>query len=268
MSVLFQQDYTALVEYCCEDLVEGEHGTSAQEPIKLPILFSNFNNVPVPTLLDPIDTGLKKDAVYNGCANRQLGKPKIEKFYRIIPDSEASNQEKSIFLAKTTVLSKSVTEIRRISLSEIDKMSNQTEREFCRTFRDKHTYRTNEDSKEMNDASKNEEILTKALKPIGTVISNKSSDLHFQMDKPLDENIEILKDYEYSISYLPSKGPRRRRRILHCKHNHCKKSFYKTWNFIDHARMHLGIKPYSCDLCDAKFTQKGNLLKHIARHDN
>ncbi|CAI2378300.1 unnamed protein product [Moneuplotes crassus] len=80
------------------------------------------------------------------------------------------------------------------------------------------------------------------------------------------ESIEILKDYKYSISYVPSKGPRRRRRILHCKYNHCKKSFYKTWNFIDHARMHLGIKPYSCDLCDAKFTQKGNLKKHLLRH--
>lgn len=70
-----------------------------------------------------------------------------------------------------------------------------------------------------------------------------------------------MKHYDYDshrhiISYI-------------CTHDGCGKEFSKTWNLLDHARMHEGIKPYSCDLCDKSFTQKGNLRKHyIIQHSS
>lgn len=53
------------------------------------------------------------------------------------------------------------------------------------------------------------------LKPIGTVISKQIGQDQFQMKESLDEDLEILKDYQYSLSYIPSKGPRRRKRVVH-----------------------------------------------------
>eukprot|EP00345_Euplotes_harpa_P018872 CAMPEP_0168347456 /NCGR_PEP_ID=MMETSP0213-20121227/19013_1 /TAXON_ID=151035 /ORGANISM="Euplotes harpa, Strain FSP1.4" /LENGTH=183 /DNA_ID=CAMNT_0008356573 /DNA_START=44 /DNA_END=595 /DNA_ORIENTATION=+ len=39
----------------------------------------------------------------------------------------------------------------------------------------------------------------------------------------------------YKISYV-------------CRYNDCGKEFTKTWNLLDHVRMHEGIKPYACEL--------------------
>ena len=41
-----------------------------------------------------------------------------------------------------------------------------------------------------------------------------------------------------------------------CKYNDCNKEFDKTWNMLDHVRMHEGIRPYSCKICKNSFTQK------------
>lgn len=67
--------------------------------------------------------------------------------------------------------------------------------------------------------------------------------------------------------------------IVSCKNNHIKKSykwlfsgcskiFGKAWNFLDHARMHEGIKPFTWDVCSRSFTQYGNLRKHSRQHQN
>ena len=47
-----------------------------------------------------------------------------------------------------------------------------------------------------------------------------------------------------------------------CKYDECNKEFTKTWNLLDHVRMHEGIKPFVCKIWDKTFTQKGNLKKH------
>mmetsp|Transcript_4867 Transcript_4867/g.5754 ORF Transcript_4867/g.5754 Transcript_4867/m.5754 type:complete len:114 (-) Transcript_4867:134-475(-) len=49
-----------------------------------------------------------------------------------------------------------------------------------------------------------------------------------------------------------------------CRHNNCGKEFTKTWNLLDHLRMHQGIRPYNCSQCNRSFTQKGNLVRHEA----
>ncbi|CAI2373156.1 unnamed protein product [Moneuplotes crassus] len=100
-----------------------------------------------------------------------------------------------------------------------------------------------------------------------TDISQSLEELNLLDHKARDEQISVLKDFEYTISYKPSKGPRRRKRIIKCGYGDCGKKFTRTWNFIDHARMHLGVKPFSCSLCSASFTQKGNLKTHMAMHE-
>ena len=76
---------------------------------------------------------------------------------------------------------------------------------------------------------------------------------HANLDSPkkhqeeflFEENLPILEGYQYELSYIASKGPRKRKRTIHCKYPGCNKQYIKTWNFLDHARMHLGIKPFT-----------------------
>ena len=81
-----------------------------------------------------------------------------------------------------------------------------------------------------------------------------------------DDGLRVLKGYKYEAVYLSSKGPRKRRRVILCKYPGCSKQFVKAWNFLDHARMHTGEKPFKSELCGSKFTQKGNLKKHMTIH--
>ncbi|CAI2369591.1 unnamed protein product [Moneuplotes crassus] len=90
--------------------------------------------------------------------------------------------------------------------------------------------------------------------------------LEEQKEFLVNEKIPILEGYQYALSYTESKGPRRRKRVIHCKYPGCEKHFIKAWNFLDHARMHLGEKPFCCEICESKFTQKGNLKKHMKKH--
>jgi len=48
--------------------------------------------------------------------------------------------------------------------------------------------------------------------------------------------------------------------------NSCHKKFTRTWNLLDHARTHKGIKPYECQYWKRRYTQKGNLRKHLKQH--
>ena len=53
------------------------------------------------------------------------------------------------------------------------------------------------------------------------------------------------------------------------RYGDCNKEFTKTWNLLDHVRMHEGIKPFKCKEWSKTFTQKGNLKKHLLiQHSN
>lgn len=81
-----------------------------------------------------------------------------------------------------------------------------------------------------------------------------------------DVNLELLKEYEYTTETRQEEGEDEPITVYICKYNNCNKEFTRTWNILDHARMHKGVKPYSCKYCFKSFTQKGNLKKHLKTH--
>ncbi|CAI2374658.1 unnamed protein product [Moneuplotes crassus] len=78
-------------------------------------------------------------------------------------------------------------------------------------------------------------------------------------------HLSFIKDFAHSVSYSSNKSLGKKR-IFHCEFGGCCKSFDKVWNFINHARMHLNMKPYKCETCGRGFTQKGNLKIHQKVH--
>lgn len=48
-----------------------------------------------------------------------------------------------------------------------------------------------------------------------------------------------------------------------CLYNGCNSIFDKSCNLKDHFRKHTRQKPYKCNLCDMKYTQRGSLGRHL-----
>mmetsp|Transcript_16647 Transcript_16647/g.18503 ORF Transcript_16647/g.18503 Transcript_16647/m.18503 type:complete len:169 (-) Transcript_16647:95-601(-) len=57
-------------------------------------------------------------------------------------------------------------------------------------------------------------------------------------------NIAPMKNHKYLTVYKHNKGTGRVLRYFICKYDNCERKFNKTWNFIDHVRIHTGEKPY------------------------
>ena len=78
---------------------------------------------------------------------------------------------------------------------------------------------------------------------------------------------ELLKPFRYEKLKTWDRAQSRFRISYICRYEDCDKEFTKTWNLLDHVRMHEGIKPFACQFWDKTFTQKGNLKKHnIIQH--
>ena len=75
-----------------------------------------------------------------------------------------------------------------------------------------------------------------------------------------------LSEYKYTTCYKYNKKSGRNLRYYICQYDNCGRLFNKTWNFIDHVRIHTGDKPFKCDVCHRGFAQKGNLNKHKRLH--
>lgn len=48
----------------------------------------------------------------------------------------------------------------------------------------------------------------------------------------------------------------------------CKKRFLRKAHLNVHLRIHAGIRPYKCDICNFSFTQIGDMRRHRSRHAN
>jgi hypothetical protein len=81
-----------------------------------------------------------------------------------------------------------------------------------------------------------------------------------------DFNIQLLKEYAYTTEEKGVDENGKPQIIYICKFDNWNKEFTRTWNILDHARMHKGIKPYHWDYWGKKFTQRGNLKKHAKTH--
>ena len=81
-----------------------------------------------------------------------------------------------------------------------------------------------------------------------------------------EENLKLLKAYDYEEINRYNTITGTSATIYRCTFENCGKEMETTWNMLDHARMHKGIKPYSCKFCGKRFTQKGNMRKHSRLH--
>ena len=76
-------------------------------------------------------------------------------------------------------------------------------------------------------------------------------------------NYGVLKNHKYEIIENPDRDSCKNSRIYVCKYDNWGKSFAKTWNLVDHFRIHTKEKPFVCGDCKKKFSQKCNLKRHI-----
>ncbi|CAI2378291.1 unnamed protein product [Moneuplotes crassus] len=103
---------------------------------------------------------------------------------------------------------------------------------------------------------------SKSLPNDDITLTCESLTLNISEEDTADKRIKELQGFKCSIfSYITQQ--KRKKKVIRCRFGNCKKTFSRTWNFIDHARMHLKIRPHKCPSCLSSFTQKGNMLKHI-----
>ena len=92
--------------------------------------------------------------------------------------------------------------------------------------------------------------------------------VHNQTSETNLKNLEQLKNYPYSSEFRKSSKTGKLFIIYICEFDGCRKEFLRTWNLLDHVRMHQGVKPFVWDYWPKTFTQRGNLKKHLIKHYN
>ncbi|CAI2370989.1 unnamed protein product [Moneuplotes crassus] len=112
-----------------------------------------------------------------------------------------------------------------------------------------------------NKGCKNGEYCTCGLSKDEAYLVNyllKKSNLGFMQE---------LQNFRYEL--IQKRTPLNKKKYFQfvCKfEGNCNAKFTRSWNFLDHCRMHYGIRPYQCDQCERSFTQKGNLKSHKLTH--
>jgi len=79
-------------------------------------------------------------------------------------------------------------------------------------------------------------------------------------------SFDKLKNHPWSTTHCYNKATKRMNKIITWNYEGCGKQFTKTWNILDHFKVHTGEKPYTCEVCAKAFSQKGNLSKHKKLH--
>lgn len=91
------------------------------------------------------------------------------------------------------------------------------------------------------------------------IIQNRTSETNLK-------NLTDLKNFPYKYEYRRNDKNGKMIVVYICKHSNCNKEFMRTWNLLDHARMHQGVRPFVCQFWNKSFTQKGNMRKHLLQH--
>lgn len=78
--------------------------------------------------------------------------------------------------------------------------------------------------------------------------------------------LEKLKGHPCKTEHVYNPSTKRMNKIITCLYPNCGKKFNKTWNILDHFKVHTGDKPYKWKNCKKTFSQKGNLTKHLKLH--
>ena len=74
---------------------------------------------------------------------------------------------------------------------------------------------------------------------------------------------EKLKGHQYSTIHCYNKATKRMNKILTCNYEGCGKQFTKTWNILDHFKIHTRERSHLCDSIATKPFLKMVILQSI-----
>jgi hypothetical protein len=80
-------------------------------------------------------------------------------------------------------------------------------------------------------------------------------------------NFKVLEGHPYEIVPNPKADFEHNKHLYICRYEECGKTFAKTYNLVYHFRVHTNEKSFECKHCKKRFSQKGNLGRHLETHN-